>query len=96
AMAHNLLKVAGIRQLLSPKIKENRKQMNGKSKFPFICFLFRAFWTAPFRDGFHPVSVFIILMKTTSSRVSFGFGLHLPHEDHFEQGFTLFWSSSPL
>ncbi|MFY3791043.1 transposase, partial [Ureibacillus sp. MALMAid1270] len=48
AMAHNLLKVAGIRQLLSLKIKENRKQMNGKSKFPFICFLFRAFWTAPY------------------------------------------------
>ena len=50
AMAHNLLKVAGIRQLLSLKIKENGKQVNRKTKIAIHLFYnLGAFWTAPFR-----------------------------------------------
>ncbi|MFY3791379.1 hypothetical protein ACOQFO_06745, partial [Ureibacillus sp. MALMAid1270] len=94
AMAHNLLKVAGIRQLLSLKIKENRKQMNGKSKFPFICFLFRAFWTAPKPITKFEKMVFIEVMKTKTNHENQKSGLHRSDEDQNRSRKSEKWSSS--
>ena len=49
ALAHNLLKVAGIRQLLSGDPSQNKKQAEKNNSFFSACFIFRTYGKAPFR-----------------------------------------------
>src|SRR5690606_15171696 len=61
ALAHNILKVAGIRQLLSDKSQEKyKRQVEKKQIFlPLACF-FRTYQTAPFNLCFFPFSILFL------------------------------------
>ncbi|MFD1204029.1 hypothetical protein ACFQ38_02650, partial [Sporosarcina contaminans] len=58
ALAHNLLKVAGIRELLSV-LNEKNTRTGGEKRFVFAtCSILGTYWTAPFLFIF--ISIFCI------------------------------------